>query len=95
MIVLQAGTGNMLILIGMLAVFVFFIIIPQFKRQRELKKFRASLKKGDRVVTTGGIMGKVADIAEEHITIISDEKTKICVAKQAVVKDITGVAQAK
>lgn len=96
MIVLQQqGYGNMLILLAMMAVFVFFIIIPQFKRQKELKKFRTSLKKGDKVVTTGGIMGKVMDIAEDSVTIVSDEKTKIRVAKQAIVRDVAGVAQAK
>ncbi|PID89298.1 MAG: preprotein translocase subunit YajC [Bacteroidia bacterium] len=96
MVLLQANaTGNMLLLAGMVAVFVFFIIIPQFKRQRELKKFRNELKKGDHVVTTGGILGRVTDIAEDSVTIVSDEKTKIKVAKQAIVKDITSVAQAR
>ncbi len=96
MILLQANaTGNFLLLAGMIAVFVFFIIIPQFKRQKELKKFRNELKKGDHVVTTGGILGRVTDIAEDSVTIVSDEKTKIKVAKQAIVKDVTSVAQAR
>lgn len=95
MIVLQQSGANMLILVGMMVVFIFFIIVPQFKRQRELKKFRSSLKKGDKVVTTGGILGKVVDITDGYVTIISDEKTKLRVAKQAIVKDVTGVVQAK
>lgn len=95
MIVLQQSGANMLILVGMMLVFIFFIIVPQFKRQRELKKFRSSLKKGDKVVTTGGILGKVIDITDGYVTIISDEKTKLRVAKQAIVKDVTGVVQAK
>lgn len=97
MITLQAagGMGNMFILLAMIAVFVFFIIIPQFKRQKELKKFRNELKKGDQVVTTGGILGRVSDITDETVTIVTDEKTKIKVAKQALVKDITNVPQAK
>ncbi len=97
MIALQAagGMGNMFILVAMVLVFVFFIIIPQFRRQKELKKFRKELKKGDKVITTGGIMGRVSDISEDAVVIVSDEKTKIKVAKQALVKDITGVAQAR
>ncbi len=97
MIALQAagGTANMFILIAMGLVFVFFIIIPQFRRQKELKKFRRELKKGDKVITTGGIMGRVSDISEDAVVIVSDEKTKIKVAKQALVKDVTGVAQAR
>lgn len=100
MTVLQAqtqggGMGNMIILIGMIAVFVFFIIIPQFKRQKQLKKFREGLKKGDKVVTTGGILGRVTSIGETSVTIVTDEKTHIEVAKQAVVSDVSSVAQAR
>lgn len=96
MIVLQAGgMGNMFILLAMVVVFIFFIIIPQFKRQKELKKFRSGLKKGDHVVTTGGIMGRVTDISDDSVTIVSDEKTKIKVAKQALVKDVSNVPQAR
>ncbi len=97
MIVLQAsgGMANMFILLAMILVFVFFIIIPQFRRQKELKKFRKELKKGDQVITTGGIMGRVLDISDDSVVIVSDEKTKIKVVKQALVKDITGVPQAR
>lgn len=96
MILLQAGgMGNMFFLLAMIVVFVFFIIIPQFKRQKELKKFRNELKKGDHVVTTGGIMGRVTDITDDAVTIVSDEKTKIKVAKQALVRDASNVAQAR
>lgn len=96
MIALQAGgTVNMLFLLAMVVVFIFFIIIPQFRRQKELKKFRSELKKGDHVVTTGGIMGRVSDISDNAVTIVSDEKTKIKVAKQALVKDVNSVSQAR
>lgn len=92
MIMLQAqGMGNMMLLLGMVAVFIFFIIIPQFKRQKELKKFRSELKRGDAVITTGGILGKVVEIADDYVVIVSDEKTKLKVAKQALVKDATGI----
>ncbi|MGE4586427.1 MAG: preprotein translocase subunit YajC, partial [Mangrovibacterium sp.] len=47
-------------LILIMVIFYFFMIRPQVKRQNELKKFRESLSKGDKVVTTGGIYGKVA-----------------------------------
>lgn len=96
MVLLQAGgMGNMFFLLAMIAVFIFFIVLPQFKRQKELKKFRKELKKGDHVVTTGGIMGRVTDIADDSVTIVSDEKTKIKIAKQALVRDVSSVAQAR
>lgn len=96
MIALQAGgMGNMFFLIAMLAVFIFFIILPQFKRQKELKKFRNNLKKGDHVVTTGGILGRVTDINDDVVTIVTDEKTKIRVTKLSLVADVNSVAQVR
>ena len=64
LIVLQQqsnGLMNFLPLILIIVVFWFFMIRPQMKRQKELKNFRDSLKKGDKIVTTGGIYGKVLD----------------------------------
>ncbi len=98
MVQLQAAGGGMqqiFFLVAIMAVFVFFIIVPQFKRQKQLKKFRNGLKKGDSVVTTGGILGKVTNVTDDSVTIVTDEKTKIRVAKQAVVQDITNVPQAR
>lgn len=65
LIVLQQqsnGLMNFLPLILIIVVFWFFMIRPQMKRQKELKNFRDSLKKGDKIVTTGGIYGKVLEI---------------------------------
>ena len=55
---------NFLPLILIIVVFWFFMIRPQMKRQKELKNFRDSLKKGDKIVTTGGIYGKVLEIGD-------------------------------
>ena len=62
LIVLQQqsnGLMNFLPLILIIVVFWFFMIRPQMKRQKELKNFRDSLKKGDKIVTTGGIYDKI------------------------------------
>lgn len=67
-ILLQAAPGaggdySFLIMIGgMVAIMYFFMIRPQMKKQKEAKTFRESLQKGDKVVTIGGIHGKVVDI---------------------------------
>ena len=69
LIVLQQqsnGLMNFLPLILIIVVFWFFMIRPQMKRQKELKNFRDSLKKGDKIVTTGGIYGKVLEIGDYH-----------------------------
>jgi len=67
----------------------FFMIRPQRKQQKELQNFRDSLKKGDKVVTIGGIYGTVAEIKEDSVLIEVDSNVKIRVSKQALVKDFT------
>ena len=68
MILLQvAGTGmSSLIMFGMIfAVMYFFMIRPQIKKQKKEREYRSALKKGDKVVTIGGIHGKISDIKED------------------------------
>jgi preprotein translocase subunit YajC len=67
----------------MIVVFYFFLIRPQTKKQKELKKFRESLKPGDKVVTIGGIHGKILEIADSTILIQSDS-SKLRIEKSAV-----------
>ena len=71
----------------------FFMIRPQRKQQKELQNFRDSLKKGDKVVTIGGIYGTVCEIMEGSVLIEVDNNVKIRVSKQALVKDFTENAQ--
>ena len=65
------------------------MIRPQRKQQKELQNFRDALKKGDKVVTIGGIYGTVAEIKEDSVLIEVDNNVKIRVSKQALVKDFT------
>ena len=68
MILLQAaGTGmSSLIMFGMIfAVMYFFMIRPQIKKQKKEREYRSALKKGDKVVTIGGIHGKITDVKED------------------------------
>ena len=74
-------------LILIVVVFYFFMIRPQMKRQKELKNFRESLKKGDKIVTTGGIYGRIVEIEDHAILIEVDTNVKIRVDKVAVLKD--------
>ena len=86
----QGGGWSMWIM--MLLIFVvmwFFMIRPQRKQQKELQAFRDSLKKGDKVVTIGGIYGTVCELKEESVLIEVDNNVKIRVSKQALVKDFT------
>jgi preprotein translocase subunit YajC len=70
-------------LVMILGVFYFFMIRPQVKRQKEAKKLRESLKPGDKVVTIGGIHGKILEVADSTV-LISSEGSKIRIEKSAV-----------
>ena len=86
----QGGGWPMWIMLALIFVVMwFFMIRPQKKQQKELQNFRDSLKKGDKVVTIGGIYGTVAEIKEESVLIEVDSNVKIRVSKQALVKDFT------
>ncbi|MBD5287914.1 MAG: preprotein translocase subunit YajC [Bacteroides sp.] len=67
----QAGQGNswtgMLMIVAMIAIFYFFMIRPQSKKQKEIKKQREAMKNGDRIVTAGGIHGKIKEVKEAVI----------------------------
>ena len=89
-----AAGGNWSFLVMMLLIFVvmwFFMIRPQQKKQKELAQFRNSLKKGDKVVTIGGIYGVVSDVKEQYVIVEVDSNVKLRVDKSAIVKDITDV----
>ena len=89
-----AAGGNWSFLIMMLLIFVvmwFFMIRPQQKKRKELAQFRNSLKKGDKVVTIGGIYGVVAEVKEQYVIVEVDSNVKLRVDKSAIVKDITDV----
>lgn len=76
-------------------VFYFFMIRPQMKRQKELNNFRNSLQKGDKVVTTGGIYGKITEVADYYVMLEIAHNVNIKVDKAAVVKDMTDVQPTK
>ena len=98
LIVLQQqsnGLMNFLPLILIIVVFWFFMIRPQMKRQKELKNFRDSLKKGDKIVTTGGIYGKVLEIGDYYIIMEVEGQNRLKIDKSAVIKDMTDAPPAK
>ena len=87
------GMATWLMLILIFGVMWLFMIRPQRKQQKELQAFRDGLKKGDKVVTIGGIFGTVAEIKEDSVLIEVDNGVKIRVSKQALVKDFSDPAR--
>lgn len=85
---LQASSGGgpmqIIMLVGIFVVFYFFMIRPQQKKQKEAKKFREALKKGDSVVTLGGLHGKVTSVDDAIVTLDVDRGTKLTFDKSAI-----------
>jgi preprotein translocase subunit YajC len=85
-------TSSLIMMLLIIVVFYFFMIRPQMKRQKELKNFREGLKKGDNVITSGGIYGKIAEVRDNIIFLEVDKTVQIKVDKSAVMKDPSDIA---
>lgn len=84
---LPAGIMNFLPMVLIVVVFYFFMIRPQMKKAKEHKKLVAELKKGDKVITTAGIHGKIADMNETTFLIETEGGGKIRFDKSAISLD--------
>ncbi|MGD0231588.1 MAG: preprotein translocase subunit YajC [Syntrophorhabdales bacterium] len=84
------GLMTFLPLILLFAVFYFLLIRPQQKRAKDHKRFMENLKKGDTVITSGGLYGKITGITDEAITMEIAEKVRVKVSKSAVVDYVKG-----
>jgi preprotein translocase subunit YajC len=83
----QGGAGGFGFLLPMILVFgVFYLLLirPQQRKQKELQSTIAQLKAGDRVITTGGIVGKITEVRDTSFLIRSAEKTILEIARTAV-----------
>jgi len=74
----EAGGNPLIFFVLVFGVFWFFMIRPQVKKQKQERKFREEIKKGDKVITSGGLHGKVVEVADKIV--------KIDVAKDIVLK---------
>lgn len=84
----QGGGGGFTSLIFLAAIFMvfyFFIIRPQSKKQKEIQRKVSEMKKGDKVVASGGVVGIVASIDEEAIMLEIDKDVKVKLLKNAIV----------
>ena len=90
-ILLQAeGGGNPLIFFVLVfGVFWFFMIRPQVKKQKQERKFREELKKGDKVITSGGLHGKVVELSDKAVKIDVSNGTILKVEKSCLSAELT------
>ena len=71
-------------MVGLFAVFYFFMIRPQQKKQKELQKARESMKTGDKVVTAGGIHGRIKEVGDTWFLVEVADGIKIKFEKSSV-----------
>lgn len=87
-VMLQANGGGMassiIMLVAIIVIFYFFMIRPQQKRQKEEKKFRDNLTKGQKVITIGGLHGKIVEVKETTVLLEIANDVKIEVEKASV-----------
>jgi preprotein translocase subunit YajC len=98
----QQGSGSsgsslysFLPLILIVVVFYLFFIRPQMKKSKDQKKFRESLQKGQKVITIGGIHGKIVEIQDTTVTIEVEGQVRLRIEKSAVAIDNTQTIEAK
>lgn len=94
-----AGTAGMsstlIMLVAMVAIFYFLLIRPQRKRDKEAKEMMAALKKGDKIVTIGGIRGTVSAVKETTVVVKVDSDTRIEFNKSAISQVLNAAPAAK
>lgn len=76
--------STLIMILLLILIFWLFFIRPQSKKNKEMQKFRDSLKKGDRIVTIGGIHGKIVDFDGNTVIIETEGQGKIRVEKSAI-----------
>jgi preprotein translocase subunit YajC len=74
----------MLMIVALSAIFYFFMIAPQRKREKKINEFRNNIKKGDEVVTIGGIHGRIREIKEDSFVLEISDGVRITVDKNAI-----------
>ena len=68
----------------MIAIFYFLMIRPQQKQQKKLQQMRDALKAGDKVITAGGIFGKIVEVKDDYVIVDINNGVKIRILKTAV-----------
>ncbi len=83
------GYSSFILLALLMVVFYFFFIRPQSKKAKDLRKYREALKKGDKIITIGGIHGKIVESQETSFTIEVEDGSRMRIEKSAVAGDAT------
>ncbi len=83
----NGGWSTMIMLLLIVVVFWLFFIRPQSRKNKEIARFRQGLKKGDRVITIGGIHGKIIEIGDTTVIIETEGQGKLKMDKNAIAQE--------
>ncbi|MEA3496141.1 MAG: preprotein translocase subunit YajC [Bacteroidota bacterium] len=83
------GSSTIIMLLVMFVIIYFFMIRPQSKKAKEQKQFKEKLTKGDKVITIGGVHGKILEIKENKILLEIAKDVKITIQREAVSMEST------
>ena len=90
-----SGLMQILMIVALFAIFYFLMIRPQSKKQKEIRKFREGLQNGDKVITAGGIYGRIKEIKENAVILEVADGVRIQVDKVSVYRSGADGAQPK
>ena len=80
---------QLVFLVAIIVVFYFFMIRPQMKKRKQEKEFRESIQKGAKIVTIGGIHGRILEVNETTFMVEIDTNVKVRLEKSAISADAT------
>lgn len=84
----SSAVSTIIMMVLIVVVFYFFFIRPQSKKNKDLKRFRESLKKGDKVITAGGVHGKILEVGETTVVIETEGQGRLKVEKMSIASSI-------
>ena len=83
----------MIMIIALIAIFYFFMIAPQQKKQKKINAFRDSLRNGDKVMTAGGIYGRIREVKDNTVILEIADGVRIKIDKNSIYQSMQDVAE--
>lgn len=85
------GMSMLLMMVALFAIMYFLMIAPQRKKQKKVNEFRNSLQKGDKVMTAGGIYGRIREVKDDHVLLEIDNNVTIKIDKNSIYQSMEDV----
>ncbi len=98
-VLLQASDGgnggmmSLIMIVALIAIFYFFMVAPQQKKQKKINAFRDSLKNGDKVMTAGGIYGRIREVKDNTVILEIADGVRIKIDKNSIYQSMQDVVE--